>query len=156
MIRVIVIGLGPIGISAAKAVLADKDYELAFLYAEYTGGKSQDWTAFVSHTMELQVRALLAKPDVTTESFKGTIKIYDMKVIRDPTVPGDLDVSACWDNAKAVNTSLSTGAVLPGQSPSDDNYYRFTDQLAKSPTGQWQVISNYPLVYYPRAKECKP
>src|SRR5439155_535062 len=70
----------------AKAVLANKDYELAFLYAEYTGGKSQDWTAFVSHTMELQVRALLAKPDVTTESFKGTIKIFDMKVIRDPTV----------------------------------------------------------------------
>jgi hypothetical protein len=140
----------------AEAVLADKDYELAFLYAEYTGGKSQDWAAYVNHTMELQVRAVLAKPDVTTESFKGTIKIFEMRVIRDPTVPADLDVSACFDNARAVNTSLSTGAVLPGQSPSNDNYYRFTDQLAQSPTGQWQVISNYPLVYYPRAKECKP
>jgi len=140
----------------AKAVLADKDYELAFLYAEYTGGKSDDWTAYVSRTMELQVRALLAKPDVTTESFKGTVRIFKMRVIRDPTVPGDLDVSACFDNAQAVNTSLSTGAVLPGQSPSADNYYRFTDQLAQSPAGQWQVISNYPLVYYPRAKECKP
>ena len=140
----------------AEAVLADKDYELAFLYAEYTGGKSQDWASYVNHTMELQVRAVLAKPDVTTESFKGTIKIFDMRVIRDPTVPADLDVSACFDNARAVNTSLSTGAVLPGQSPSNDNYYRFTDQLAQSPTGQWQVIANYPLVYYPRAKECKP
>jgi len=140
----------------AKAVLADKDYELAFLYAEYTGGKSQDWTAYVSHTMALQVRALLAKPDVTTESFKGTIRIFDMRVIRDPTVAGDLDVSACFDNARAVNTSLTTGAVLPGQSPSNDNYYRFTDQLSQSPTGQWQVIANYPIVYYPRAKECKP
>ena len=140
----------------AKAVLADKDYELAFLYAEYTGGKSQDWTSYVSRTMALQVRALLAKPDVTTESFKGTIKIFKMRVIRDPAVAGDLDVSACFDNAKAVNTSLSTGAVLPGQSPSNDNYYRFTDQLSQSPTGQWQVISNYPIVYYPRAKECKP
>ena len=38
----------------------------------------------------------------------------------------------------------------------NDNYYRFTDQLAQSPTGQWQVVSNYPIVYYPRAKECKP
>ena len=76
--------------------------------------------------------------------------------VRDPAVAGDLDVSACFDNAKAVNTSLSTGAVLPGQSPSNDNYYRFTDQLSQSPTGQWQVISNYPIVYYPRAKECKP
>jgi len=140
----------------AKAVLADKDYELAFLYAEYTGGKSQDWTAYVNHTMELQVRALLAKPDVTTESFKGTIRIFSMRVIRDPAVPGDLDVSACFDNARAVNTSLSTGEVLPGQSPSNDNYYRFTDQLTQSPTGQWQVVGNYPLAYYPRAKECKP
>ena len=140
----------------AKAVLADKDYELAFLYAEYTGGTSQDWTAYVNHTMEIQVRELLAKPDVTTESFKGTIRIFAMKVLRDPTVPADVDVSACFDNAQAVNTNLGTGAVLPGQSPSDDNYYRFTDQLAQSPTGQWQVVSNYPLVHYPRAKECKP
>lgn len=140
----------------AQAVVADKDYELAFLYAEYTGGKSDDWAAYVNHTMELQVRALLAKPDVTTESFKGTIKIFDMKVIRDPVVPADLDVSACFDNAKAVNTDLKTGAVLPGQSVSDGNYYRFTDQLAQTSDGQWQVVSNYPLVYYPRAKECKP
>jgi hypothetical protein len=140
----------------ARAVVADKDYELAFLYAEYTGGKSQDWAAYVNHAMELQVRGVLAKPDVTTESFKGTIKVFDMRVIRDPIVPGNLDVSACFDNAQAVNTSLSTGAVLPGQSPSNDNYYRFTDQLAKSSTGQWQVISNYPIVYYPQAKECKP
>jgi hypothetical protein len=138
------------------AVLADKDYELAFLYAEYTGGKAQDWTSYVSQSMELQVRGVLAKPDVTTESFKGTIRIFDMRVIRDPTVPADVDVSACFDNAGAVNTNLGTGAVLPGQSPSDDNYYRFTDQLAPTSAGQWQVISNYPLVYYPRAKECKP
>jgi hypothetical protein len=154
--HVIMTGWMPKDAGLAKAVLADKDYELAFLYAEYTGGKSQDWASYVNHTMELQVRAVLAKPDVTTESFKGTIKIFDMRAFPDPTVPADLDVSACFDNARAANTSLSTGAVLPGQSPSNDNYYRFTDQLAQSPTGQWQVISNYPLVYYPRAKECKP
>ena len=140
----------------AQAVLADKDYELAFLYAEYTGGTSEDWTSYVSQTMELQVRDVLSKPDVTTESFKGTIRIFDMTVIRDPTVPADVDVSACFDNAQAVNTNLGTGAVLPGQSPSDSNYYRYTDQLARTPSGQWQVVSDYPLVYYPRAKECKP
>jgi hypothetical protein len=140
----------------AQAVLTDKDYELAFLYAEYTGGKAQDWTSYVSHTMEMQVRGVLSKPDVTTESFKGTIRIFAMKVIRDPVVKGDVDVSACFDNAQAVNTSLSTGAVLPGQSPSDTSYYRFTDQLRRTPAGQWQVVGNYPLVYYPRAKECKP
>jgi hypothetical protein len=155
-VRIVMTGYLPKNAEMAKAVVADKDYELAFLYAEYTGGQSQDWAAYVSRTMEVQVRALLAKPDVTTESFKGTIRIFAMRVIRDPAVPGNLDVSACFDNAKAVNTSLKSGAVLPGQSVSDDNYYRFTDQLAKSSSGQWQVVSNYPLVYYPRAKECKP
>lgn len=139
----------------ARAVVIDKDYELAYLYAEYTGGKAENWTSYVSQTMELQVRSVLSQPGVTTESFRGTIRIFDMTVIRDPVVPADVDVSACFDNAQAVNTSLSTGAVLPGQSPSDSSYYRFTDQLAQAPSGQWQVVSDYPLVYYPRAKECK-
>jgi len=42
-------------------------------------------------------------------------------------------------------------AVLPGQSPSDSNYYRYTDELAPTSAGQWQVVSDYPLIYYPRA-----
>jgi hypothetical protein len=154
--HVIMTGWMPENARLARAVLTDKDYELAFLYAEYTGGKAQDWTSYVSPTMEMQVRGLLSKPDVTTESFKGTIRIFAMKVIRDPEVKGDVDVSACFDNAQAVNTSLSTGAVLPGQSPSDTSYYRFTDQLRQTASGQWQVVGNYPLIYYPRAKECKP
>ncbi|MGD0245412.1 MAG: hypothetical protein ABSB59_34530 [Streptosporangiaceae bacterium] len=154
--HVVMTGFLPKDAEMARAAVADKDYELAFLYAEYTGGQSDDWAAYVNRTMEIQVRALLAKPDVTTESFKGTIKIFDLRVIRDPIVPGNLDVSACFDNAKAVNTDLKSGAVLSGQSVSDTNYYRFTDELAKSSDGQWQVISNYPIVYYPQAKECKP
>jgi hypothetical protein len=154
--RIVMTGYLPKDAEMAKAAVADKDYELAFLYAEYTGGQSDDWASYVGRTMEDQVRALLAKPDVTTESFKGTIKIFDLRVIRDPAVAGNLDVSACFDNAKAVNTDLKSGAVLPGQAPSNDNYYRFTDQLAKSSDGQWQVVSNYPIVYYPQAKECKP
>src|SRR6201986_1509268 len=144
--HIIMTGWMPEDAGMAKAVLADKDYELAFLYAEYTGGKSQDWTSYVSHTMALQVRALLAKPDVTTESFKGMIRLFKMRVIRAPAVTGDLDVSACFDNAKAVNPSLSTGAVLPGQSPSNDNCDRFTDQLSQSPTARWRVSSKYPIV----------
>jgi hypothetical protein len=154
--RVIMTGWMPKDARLAQAVLTDKNYELAFLYAEYTGGQAQDWTSYVSPTMEMQVRGVLSKPDVTTESFKGTIRIFAMRVIRDPAVKGDVDVSACFDNAQAVNTSLRTGAVLPGQSPSDTSYYRFTDQLTQTAAGQWRVVGNYPLAYYPRAKECKP
>jgi hypothetical protein len=106
--------------------------------------------------MEAQVRQVLSGPDVITESFKGTIKIFDMRAVHDPSIPADLDVSACFDNAGAVNTSLSSGAVLPGQTVSDRNYYRYTDVLAPASAGQWQVVSDYQLAYYPQAKECKP
>src|SRR5260370_39608897 len=94
--------------------------------------------------MEPQVRGVLSGLDVTTESFRGTIKIFAMTAIRDPAVPGDVDVSACFDNAAAATTSLSSGAVLPGQSPSDRSYYRYTDQLAQTPSRQRQEEPGHP------------
>jgi hypothetical protein len=142
--------------SLARAVLTDKDYELAYLYAEYTGGQSSDWTSYLDTAMETQVQGVLAGQDVVTESFKGTIMIFDMTAIHDPVIPADVDVSACFDNAQAVNTSLSSGAVLPGQTPSDSNYYRYTDELAPTSSGRWQVVAAYQDIYYPQAKECKP
>ena len=141
--HIVMTGWLPKGTSLAQAVLTDKDYELAYLYAEYTGGQSYDWTSYVDAAMETQIRGVLAGQDEVTESFKGTIKIFDMTVIHDPVIPADVDVSACFDNAQAVNTSLGTGAVLPGQAPSDSNYYRYSDELAPTSSGQWQVVSAY-------------
>jgi hypothetical protein len=154
--HIVITGWRPKNDGLAQAVITDKNYELAFLYAEYTGGQSTGWMSYVSPTMATQVKSELSRQDVTTESFRGTIRIFKMTAIRDPMVKADVDVSACFDNARAVNTDLTTGKVLPGQSVSSKNYFRFTDQLARTPSGQWQVVSNYPLVYYPRAKECKP
>ncbi len=140
----------------ARAVTADKNYELAFLYAEYTGGTDQRWATYATPVMQREVISALLAPDVTTESFTGTIRYFDMKVIPDPTVPGRLDVSSCFDNAKSSNTSLKTGAVLPDTGAANQHYVRVTDQLAKSPTGQWQVAASLQPAYYPQAKECKP
>jgi hypothetical protein len=154
--HVVMTGWLPRNAAMAQAVIADKNYELAFLYAEHTSGRSTAWTSYVSNTMATEVQTVLSGQDVTTQSFRGTIRIFDMTVLRDPAVPSDVDVSACLDNAQALNTDLRTGVVLPGQKPSDRNYYRYTDQLARTASGQWQVVSNYPFVYYPRAKECKP
>jgi hypothetical protein len=142
--------------SQARAVLADKNYELAFLYAEYTGGGDSSWANYVSQTMQTEVQAALSKPDVTSESFTGTIRIFDMSVVADPTVKGTLDVSGCFDNAQSSNTSRQTGQVIPQTGSPDQNYYRYTDQLAKDSSGRWQVTSDLPAIYYPRAKECKP
>ena len=146
----------PSNAGEAQAVLTDKNYELAYLYAEYTGGVNQDWTAYVSPAMQTEVQQALSQPDVTTESFTGTIRFFDMTVLQDPTVPADLDVSACFDNAQSSNTSLHTGKVIPGNQPADQHYYRYTDQLAKDSSGAWKVVAVLPPVYYPRAKECKP
>jgi len=146
----------PSSASQALAVRTDKDYELAFLYAEYTGGQDTAWTSYVSSTMQTEVQSTLSQADVTTESFTGTIKIFDMSAVTDPTVPADLDVSGCFDNAASANTNRSTGQVIPDTGPADQHYYRYTDQLAKDSSGDWQVVSDLPAIYYPRAKECKP
>jgi hypothetical protein len=146
----------PSSAAQAQAVRTDKDYELAFLYAEYTGGQDTAWTSYVSSTMQTEVQSTLSQSDVTSESFTGTIKIFDMSVVTDPTVPADLDVSGCFDNAASSNTNRSTGTVIPATGSADQHYYRYTDQLAKDSSGDWQVVSDLPAIYYPRAKECKP
>lgn len=146
----------PSDASQAQAVLTDKDYELAYLYAEYTSGQDTSWTGYVSPTMQTEAQTALSQPDVTGESFTGTVGIFDMSVLPDPTVHGYLDVSACFDNAQASNTSAQTSKVIPDTTPPDQHYYRFTDQLAKDSAGQWKVISDLPRIYYPQAKECKP
>jgi hypothetical protein len=146
----------PSDASQAQAVLTDKDYELAFLYAEYTGGQDQSWAAYVSPIMQTEVQTTLAQPSITTESFNGKIRIFDMSVLPDPTINGDLDVSACFDNSQSSNTDLKTGKVIPDNVPADQHFYRYTDELAKDSTGTWKVITDLPRIYYPRAKECKP
>jgi hypothetical protein len=146
----------PSSASQAQAVLTDKNYELAFLYAEYTGGQDTAWTSYVSSTMQTEAQVALSQADVTSESFVGTIRIFDMTAVTDPTVPADLDVSACFDNAQSSNTSRATGKVIPDTISADQHYYRYTDQLAKDSSGDWQVVSDLPAIYYPRAKECKP
>lgn len=139
-----------------QAVITDKNYELAYLYAEYKGGQDQGWVNYVSPVMQSAVTQSLRAKDVTTESFIGTISYFNMRVIPDPLVHGDLDVSSCFDNAGSKNTNLTTGAVLPDTSPPDSHYVRITDELRKNSAGQWQVVSSLPAVYYPRAQECKP
>lgn len=146
----------PANAAQKQAVITDKDYELAFLYSEYKGGQDQGWVSYVSSKMQPAITKLLKAKDVTTESFKGTIRYFDMRVIPDPKVHTDFDVSSCFDNADSQNTSLTTGAVVPDTSTPDSHYVRVTDELRRNSAGQWQVVSSLPAVNYPNAKECKP
>ena len=146
----------PSSASEAQAVNVDKDYELAYLYAEYKGGQDQSWANYVSPVMQTAVQQALQATDVTSESFTGSIQYFDMSVIPDPLVKGDLDVSTCFDNASSSNTNLTTGTVIPDTSSPDSHYVRIADELRKSSAGQWQVVSSLPATYYPEAVQCKP
>jgi hypothetical protein len=146
----------PANTAQAQAVNTDKDYELAYLYAEYKGGQDQSWVNYVSSVMQTAVQQSLQAADVTTESFVGTVKYFDMSVIPDPLVKGDLDVSTCFDNAGLSNTDRTTGKVIPDPSAPDSHYVRIGDELRKDSAGQWQVVSSLPAIYYPQAAQCKP
>jgi hypothetical protein len=146
----------PANTAQAQAVNTDKDYELAYLYAEYKGGQDQSWVNYVSSVMQTAVQQSLQATDVTAESFVGTVKYFDMSVIPDPLVKGDLDVSTCFDNAGSSNTDRTSGKVIPDKSAPDSHYVRIADELRKDSAGQWQVVSSLPAIYYPQAAQCKP
>ena len=78
-----------------------------------------------------------------------------MRAYPDPATAGAVDVSECFNNSQSDNTDLATGRVIPDRAPADQHYYMNTDVMAKA-NGRWSVISVYPVVYYPRAQECKP
>jgi hypothetical protein len=147
----------PAGSAEAAAVNADKDFQLAYLYAQYKGGQDDSWTNYVAPGgAQDTVSKSLEASAVTTESFKGTVKYFDMSIAADATTKGGYDVLGCFDSAGVVSTSLTTGAVAASTSSPDMNYARFVDVLLKDAAGQWQVVSSFPTVYYPKAPECKP
>ncbi len=146
----------PADASQVPAVIAAKNFLLAYLYAEYRGNQDHRWTAYASGKVLASLKATLGQPDVTSQSFVGTIRFSQMRVFADPITPTAIDVSECFDNSHSSNTDLATGKVIPGNTPPDQHYYRNTDVLAKGKQGRWQVVSVYPTIYYPQAKECKP
>jgi hypothetical protein len=139
----------------APAVVAAKNFLLAFLYAEYRGNQDDRWTRYVSGDVLGALKANLSEPSVTTESFTGAINFSHLRAYPDPTTTGAIDVSECFDSSGSHNTSLATGKIIPDRILADQHYYRNTDVMARR-NGQWNVVSVYPVVYYPRAPECKP
>lgn len=142
--------------SQTAAVVANKNFLLALLYAEYRGDRDHRWRAYVGAGLRPPLSAQLAQPDVTTQSFTGTIRFSHMSSFPDPAHKGAVDVVQCFDNSHSTNTSIRTGRPVPDNTPADQHYYQTTNVLARGSDGTWQVIAMYPPIYYPRAVECKP
>jgi hypothetical protein len=155
-VRIIMPAWLPAEASEVPAVITAKNFLLAFLYAEYRGDRDSRWTAYVAASVAGALRSELAKPDVTTESFTGTIRFSRMSASADPVLPGAVDVSECFSNAQSANVGLHSGQAVPGTVPAGQQSYRNTDALAADPSGRWQVVTVYPVIYYPQARECKP
>jgi hypothetical protein len=154
-VRVVMPGWLPADSREVPAVIAAKNFLLAFLYAEYRGNQDDRWTGYVSGAVLGALKANLSGPSVTTESFTGTILFSHMRAYPDPTTSGAVDVSECFDNSRSHNTDLATGKIVADRVPASQHYYMNTDVMAKA-NGRWTVISVYPVVYYPQAQECKP
>lgn len=139
----------------AAALTADGDFELAYLYAQYTGGRDDRWTVYASPKAVSTFRADLAQPSVTRHSFRGRVRYFAIRAYPDPATHGAVDVTGCFDDSGAVTTSLRTGQPDGAAVPANQHYFRYTDIVARR-GGRWVVIGNYPALYYPQAKECKP
>ncbi len=61
----------PADAAQAQAVNTDKNYELAFLYAEYKGGQDQSWENYVSPVMRTAVAAVAAGTGRHHRVFRG-------------------------------------------------------------------------------------
>jgi hypothetical protein len=140
--------------SEVPAVITAKNFLLAFLYAEYKGNQDDRWAIYVTGQVSGALAVDLSQPDVTTESFTGTIRFSQIRAFQDPSLAGAVDISECFSNAQSVNVGLHTGKVIPDTTPPDQHHYRNTDVLAADRGGHWHVVSVYPVIYYPQAKEC--
>jgi hypothetical protein len=153
-VRIIMPAWLPADRSEIPAVITAKNFLLAFLYAEYRGNQDHRWAIYVAGRVSRALASNLSQPDVTTESFTGTIRFSQMRAFPDPSLAGAVDVSECFSNARSANVGLRSGKVIPDTTPPDQHHYRNTDVLAPDGDGHWHVISVYPVIYYPQAKEC--
>ena len=140
--------------SEVPAVITAKNFLLAFLYAEYKGNQDHRWAIYATGQVSGALASDLSQPDVTSESFTGTIRFSRMRAFPDPSLAGAVDVSECFSNARSANVRPHTGRVIPDTTPPDQHHYRNTDVLAADRAGRWHVVSVYPVIYYPQAKEC--
>jgi hypothetical protein len=157
-VKIIMTSWLPASAGEARAVVTAKDFLLAVLFAEYTGGLDNRWEKYVGSSLVLRgMTAVLSAPGVNAESFTGTIRFWRMSAVPGTYGKNTISVTECVDTAGLRNTSLTTGNVLPPgqQLHGGQNWYSNTDVLALTGPGRWAVVSIPPVTEYPEA-QCRP
>jgi hypothetical protein len=142
----------------AAAVVADDDYELAYLYAIYSDAKNMSVLKYVDRLVPATYTAtVVAVDNQKSTAFTGTERIYDTTARPTAGEPAELTVSSCVNSVALQSTNRSTGQIVPGQSTSpEQNVWLESDTLFPV-GGAWKIISTS-HVYYPHgaAKGCYP
>jgi hypothetical protein len=142
----------------AAAVVADDDYELAYLYAIYSDAKNMSVLKYVDRLVPATYTAtVVAVDNQKSTAFTGTERIYDTTVQPTAGEPTELTVSSCVNSVALLSTNRSTGQIVPSQNSSpEQNVWLESDTLIPV-SGAWKVIATNHL-YYPHgtAKGCYP
>lgn len=141
----------------AKAVVTAENMALAILYGEYTGGRDTSWQAYSGNS---QVSSYLAdgfnEAQTKSSSWTGTIKLWDMSVTPGTGGSNTSTVQWCEDDAAALSTTLPDHKVVPGQSPSEQNYYLVAYEMTANGAGHWSVTQILAKQNVQQAPECQP
>ena len=142
------------GSSLVPAVVAAKNFWLAFYYSEYTGGKDNRWRTYTSGAMQSLVEKTLRAPDVVGQSMIGSMSFGGMSAAPDPKISGDIDVTICIDGSRLTDTYLGSGKAFPTQVPHSQADYKETVYVAQGSTGQWYMTYFTNQVTVPVAQGC--
>lgn len=148
----------PASRSQAGAVTTAENMALAILYTDYTSGQVQGWRAYSGNQ---QVTKYLAGgmniPDITTRSWTGTLKLWNMSVVPAPYGPSTTLVSWCENDAATRNTSAAAHTVLPPdqQEQGDANYYLVSYVMIHNAAGKWSVAEIMANQNVQQAPQCR-
>ena len=144
----------------AAAVTTDRDFQLAFYYAQYTQGKDRRYEQYLAPgttPLLIEVQSNVTPYATDHKSIRGTLRLYDTTVQPVQGAPQALSVTQCVDDSKLPDVDARSGKVIPG-SPRPSAYYILeSDTFKPLGSGRWGLAA-IAITVYPQgnAKECKP
>lgn len=144
-----------------SAVLAtDRNFQLAFYYAQYTQGKDtrfNDYIAPIARAVAMSVQSNVAPYIVDHKTIRGTLRFYRTTVEPVDGAPQNMTVTNCVDDSRLPDINARTGERIVG-SPAPSSYYTLeSDAFKPLGGGKWGLIAITTHVYpQGQSKECKP
>jgi hypothetical protein len=142
----------------AAAVTTDRNFQLAFYYAQYTQGKDQRFNGYIppiAAALARVVQSNVAPYAADHKSIRGTLRFYDTSVSPVPGAPQNVTVTNCVDDSQLTDTDARTGKPIPD--PSAPGYTLENDAFKPIGGGKWGLIAISTSVYpQGNSKECKP